>query len=232
MATAYFDVDGTLVSTNLLHPTFHYLTNQATPARSALRLGKALLDAPRLAWAEVRDRRRFNELLFAHYRGMSEDRLLVLADEIFEEVALPRLRPGSVELVDACKRAGFRVVLITGALDFNTAPLLKHLGAQAAICNRLEFKDGYATGKLLRPVVAGPGKARLIADDARQAGHDLAHCHAYSDSFSDVPMLSLVGHPFCVHPDGKLQRLAEAYDWPILDLAHRSRGERAPEARA
>ena len=232
MATAYFDVDGTLVATNLLHPTWHYLANQPTPARSALRLGRALLDAPRLAWAEVRDRRRFNELLFAHYRGMSEDRLVVLADEVFEEVALPRLRPGSVDLVRRCHDSGFRVVLITGALDINTEPLARHLGADGSICNRLEFKDGYATGKLLRPVVAGPGKARLIADDARRAGHDLALCHAYSDSFSDVPMLSLVGHPFCVHPDSKLQRLAHAYDWPVLDLARRSPGEASPEARA
>lgn len=230
MATAYFDVDGTLVATNLLHPTWHYLSNQATPARSALRIGKALLNAPKLAWAEVRDRRSFNELLFAHYRGMSEDRLVCLADEIFQEVALPRLRPGSVDLVNSCKAAGMRVVLITGSLDLNTAPLLEHLGADAAICNRLEFKDGYATGKLLRPVVAGPGKARLIADDARQAGHDLAHCHGYSDSFSDVPMLSLVGHAYCVHPDSKLERLAKAYDWPILDLARRSVGETTSRA--
>ncbi len=232
MATAYFDVDGTLVATNLLHPTWHYLANQPTPARSALRLGRALLDAPRLAWAEARDRRRFNELLFAHYRGLSEDRLVVLADEIWEEVALPRMRPGSEDLVRRCQDSGFRVVLVTGALDVNTAPLARHLGADGVIANRLEFKDGYATGKLLRPVVAGPGKARLIADDARGVGHDLADCHAYTDSFSDVPMLSLVGHPFCVHPDGKLLRLAEAYDWPVLDLEHRRRGQTPPEARA
>lgn len=224
-ATAYFDVDGTLVGTNLLHPTWHYLANQPTPLQSALRVGKALLSAPKLAWAEQRDRRQFNELLFEHYRGLSEDRLVVLADEIFEDVIVPRIHTGTADLVAACKRAGMRVVLVTGALDVNVAPLAAHLGADAVIANRLEFKDRFATGKLLRPVVAGPGKARLIADDARFVGHDLANCHAYSDSFSDVPMLSLVGHAFCVQPDRKLERLAKAYDWPILDLSRPSSGE-------
>ena len=92
------------------------------------------------------------------------------------------------------------------------------LGVADAITNRLEMKNGYATGKLLRPVVAGPGKARIIADDAREHGDDLAECQAYSASFSDVPMLSVVGHPQCINPDPKLARLAKAYHWPILDI--------------
>ncbi len=231
-ATAYFDVDGTLVGTNLLHPTLRYLTTQASPLEGARRLGRALLDAPRLAAAELRDRRLFNELLFAHYKGMSRDRLEVISQEVFEDVIAPRIFRGSKELVERCHDAGMRAVLVTGALDVSIAPLQTFLGADDAICNRLEFKDRFATGKLLRPVVAGPAKARLIADDARSHGHDLARCHAYSDSFSDVPMLSVVGHPFCVRPDARLERLAKAYDWPILELDTSSPGEASSKARA
>ena len=38
MAACYFDVDGTLVSSNLVHPTLYYLMNQGTPLQSALKL--------------------------------------------------------------------------------------------------------------------------------------------------------------------------------------------------
>ena len=103
-------------------------------------------------------------------------------------------------------------------LGFDTANL---------ICNKLEFKDLIATGKILRPVVAGPTKSRLIAEDARKHGHDLAECHGYSDSYSDVPMLSVVGHPHCINPDKALRRLAHAYDWPILDIDTPGREDRA-----
>lgn len=225
MATAYFDVDGTLVGTNLLHPAIAMLSRDATPFRSARRLGGAILQAPRLAAAELRDRRRFNELLFQHYRGLSEDRIVELSRELFDEVVRPKIFAGTIELIDACKRAGLRVVLITGSLEETVEPLRAHLGADGLIANRLEFHDGIATGKLRPPVVAGPVKARLIADDAREVGHDLSACQAYSDSFSDVPMLSVVGHPFCVHPDGKLRNTAQAYHWPILDLTRPSPGE-------
>ena len=223
-ASAYFDVDGTLVGTNLVHPMVRVLTQQATPMESAKRIGRALLQAPRLAAAELRDRRRFNELLFSHYEGMSEDRLVVLADDVYESTIKPRLFRGARDLIAQCRRADLRVVLVTGSLDITVAPLARDLGADAVIANRLEFRHGRSTGKLLRPVVAGPGKARLIADDARESGHDLGDCHAYSDSASDVPMLSVVGHPFCINPDWRLRDLAEAYDWAVLDLDRASPG--------
>jgi phosphoserine phosphatase len=97
-------------------------------------------------------------------------------------------------------------------------PFAEELGATDVIANKLEIKDGRATGKLMRPVVAGPEKAVLIRDHAKKHGHDLEDCFAYSDSYSDVPMLSVVGHPTACNPDGKLERLARVYSWPIIHL--------------
>ncbi len=221
-AAAYFDVDGTLVGTNLIPPTLAYLLNQASPLDSARRFGRLLLGTPALVAAELQDRRLFNEELFSHFRGMSEDRMVVLSSEVYKNVVKPNLLPGAKDLIDQCKRAGMRVVLITGSLDWTMAPLAEHLGADHCISNRLELKDGYCTGKLLRPVVAGPGKATLIVEDARAHGHDLMKCHAYSDSFSDVPMMSVVGHPICIRPDARLRKLADAYHWATVDISRRT----------
>jgi len=219
MAASYFDVDGTLVSTNLVHPTLFYLLNQATPMHSAVKLGKALAKAPWMALAELRDRRLFNEMLFSAYEGVSEDRLLSLAEEAIAKVIKPRIYPAAKDFVKASRDKGQDVVLVSGALDFLMTFLADYLGATDVIANRLEIKDRYATGKLLRPVVAGPEKAKLVRDHARSKSHDLDECFAYSDSYSDVPMLSVVGHPAAVNPDRKLSLLANAYHWPIIRLA-------------
>lgn len=219
MAASYFDVDGTLVTTNLVHPTLFYLQNQPTPLHSLAKVGRALLKAPWMALAELKDRRLFNEMLFSSFEGVSEDRLLLLAEETFEKVMKPKLYPRARDLVQTSLDKGHEVILVSGALDFIMAFLKDHLGATGVIANRLEIKDRFATGKLLRPVVAGPEKARLIREHARAGGHDLDECFAYSDSYSDVPMLSVVGHPAAVNPDRKLTQLAEAYHWPIIHLA-------------
>jgi HAD superfamily hydrolase (TIGR01490 family) len=218
MAASYFDVDGTLVATNIVHPTLYYVLNQASPLRSLARLARAAWKAPAMAVAEFRDRRTFNEMLYNVYAGISEDRLLGLADEVFDNVLRRHLYPGARELVASCRARGHRVVLVSGALDFLMERLARHLGADEVIANRLEVVHGHATGKLLRPVVAGPEKARLVREHARRNGHDLDECFAYSDSYSDVPMLSVVGQPAAVNPDAALLRMARAYHWPVLDL--------------
>ena len=218
MACSYFDVDGTLVSTNLVHPTLFYVMNQRSPMRSALKLAKNLLRAPQLVIAEMQDRRLFNELLFQAFEGMSHDRLHLLSDEAFDNVLKRALYPAAKDLVSRSRAEGQEVILVSGALDFLMKRLCEYLGATGYIANRLEIKDGYATGRLLRPVVAGPEKARLVREHAREHGHDLDECFAYSDSYSDVPMLSVVGHPAAVNPDGKLARLARTYGWPVLTL--------------
>ena len=80
MAASYFDVDGTLIRTNLVHPTLWYLMHQRTPMRSLQKLARAALKAPQMVWAEMQDRRLFNEILFSSYEGISRDRLMILAD--------------------------------------------------------------------------------------------------------------------------------------------------------
>lgn len=216
MAASYFDVDGTLVSSNLLHTAIYYMSNDINPLRSVRNLAGMIARGPRMFVAELRDRRAFNELLFEVFKGVSEDRLHVLADEGFEWCMRKHIYPGARDLIARCKDAGHEVVLISGALDFLLARLAKELGADHFVGNRLEFKDGYATGKILRPVIAGPTKSRVIYDHAQLRGHNLAECFAYSDSYSDVPMLSVVGKPAAINPDGKLNRLASTYQWPII----------------
>jgi HAD superfamily hydrolase (TIGR01490 family) len=220
LAACYFDVDGTLVTTNLVHPTLYYLINQGTPLQTAMRVGRALFGAPRMALAEMVDRRTFNELLFASFAGISEDRMVLLAEDVFENVLRSSLYPAAKGLVEKSIAAGHDVVLVSGALTIVLEQLARYLGAQESIGNRLEFKDGVATGKLLKPVVAGPEKARLIREHAKEKGYDLAECFAFSDSYSDVPMLSVVGHPAAVNPDKRLALLAKAYSWPSFDLNH------------
>jgi HAD superfamily hydrolase (TIGR01490 family) len=224
VAASYFDVDGTLVRTNLVQPTLYYLVNQATPLRTAKKLGSALFRAPSMIVAEMRDRRLFNELLYSAYEGVSEDRLEILSEEVFEKILRPAIYPFARSLIAKAKDAGHEIVLISGALDCVLKHLQIELGADTVIANRLEMKDRTATGKILRPVVAGPTKARLIRDHAKERGHDLDHCFGYSDSYSDVPMLSVVGHPAAVNPDARLRLLAEAYRWPVFRLE----SERAP----
>jgi phosphoserine phosphatase len=78
---------------------------------------------------------------------------------------------------------------------------MDYLGIETYVANHLEFVGGIATGRLLPPVLAAATKAQWIREYAEKEGINLSQSFAYSDSMSDLPMLSIVGHPAAVNPD-------------------------------
>ena len=58
-------------------------------------------------------------------------------------------------------------------------------------------------------------------------GLDLAACSAYSDSFNDLPMLSMVGDPVAINPDSRLRAHAKAQGWRIRDYRTGRKAARA-----
>ncbi len=214
---AFFDVDGTLVSTNIVHTFAWYAMNQGSIFGTAWQTFRTVASVP-LFWAVDRvNRKTFNELFYRYYEGQSEDRLVTLADEMFEEVLRPAVFEGAPRLLEQARRAGCRIVLVTGALDFTVRRLARHLGADDLIANRMRFVDGIATGRVVPPIIEGAHKALVIRDYCVRERLALERSFAYSDSFSDYPMLAVVGHPTAVNPDGRLRSVARAYEWPIVD---------------
>ncbi|HET6922686.1 MAG TPA: HAD family phosphatase [Anaeromyxobacteraceae bacterium] len=213
---AFFDVDGTLVRTNLVHAFAFYAMNQGSILGTAWQTLRTVASVP-LFWATDKvNRKLFNELFYRYYQGQTEDRLVVLAEELFEEVLRPAIYPGTPRLLDEARRAGCRLVLCTGALDITMLPLVRHLGVDDLIANRMHFVDGVATGRVVPPIIEGAHKALVIRDYCVREGLKLEACHAYSDSFSDYPMLAVVGHPTAVNPDFRLRGVARAYEWPVI----------------
>jgi len=218
-SAAFYDVDGTLIRINIVHAFAFYASRQPSLAESAKRTVKTALSVPIFWAADKLSRKWFNEIFYRNYEGASEDRLVVLAEELFEDVIKPNIYPRAADLIAESRRAGCRQVIVSGALDFTMRPLARYLGVDDLIANRLEFHDGYATGKLRKPFVAGATKAQIMRDYAHAHAIDLAESWAYTDSYSDYPMLAVVGHPTAVNPDLRLRSVARSYDWPVLDLS-------------
>src|SRR5439155_16251495 len=126
-SAAFYDVDGTLIKINIVHAFAFYAARQASLADSARRTIKTALSIPVFWAADKLSRKWFNEIFYRSYAGASEDRLVVLAEELFEDVILPNIYPRARELIETSRRAGCRQVLLSGALDFTMRPLAKFL---------------------------------------------------------------------------------------------------------
>jgi len=217
-SAAFYDVDGTLIKTNIVHAFAWYAAHQPTLIGSVAKTLLTGLSVPLFLAADKLSRKAFNELFYRYYKGMSEDRLQVLSEELFEDVIKPSIYPRAKDLIEESRRAGCRQVLLSGGIDFTVRPLADYLGVDDYIANKLEFSEGYATGRLQKPFVGGATKADIMRDYAAKHDIDLTRSWAYSDSYSDYPMLAVVGRPTAVNPDFRLRTVARSYDWPVLDL--------------
>jgi HAD superfamily hydrolase (TIGR01490 family) len=217
-AAAFYDMDGTLVKTNLVHALLFQARNQQGILKSITRTAQITSSIPIFFLTDLYNRSVFQERFFRSYKGESEDRLRFLSEELFEEVLKPSIFPGAIDLIERSRGIGLRQVLVTGALDVTVAPLARYLRIDDWITNRLEFVDGFATGRLLPPVMVNATKAAWIRTYAEKEGISLQESYCYTDSISDLPMLSVVGHPAAVNPDFRLRSAALQNNWPVLDL--------------
>jgi len=93
------------------------------------------------------------------------DRLDLLGEEYFHYVLKPQLRREAAEKLLAAVRGGEEVVLVSQLLDHVLRPLANHFGISSFVSNRLEFRDGSATGRLVSPVRAA---ARTFGVDCQR----------------------------------------------------------------
>ena len=216
---AFYDLDGTLMRGNVVAQYHYFARTEASWTGKARRFAESALMAPGWLALDWLDRRTFNEVFYRAYAGLSEDRLAVLGEELFETELIGRIFPGAKSLVEGDHRAGHVTVLVTGALDFVAEPVARFLGFDRWVAMSLEFDaEGLASGRLLPPVIAGPGKVAWVRQFAREEEIDLESSRAYSDDIADLPFLSAVGRPTAVNPDLRLRAAARAHGWPVLML--------------
>jgi thioester reductase-like protein len=136
--------------------------SQSFSERWARRLGMAAMALLR-PFAYAVSRTFATRFLHTLLRGVSRDRLDLLGEEYFQYVLKPKLRKDASEKLLEVVRSGQRVVLVGQLLDHIMRPLASHFGVDSFISNRMEFRDGHATGRLLDPIVRPRGPLAWIS---------------------------------------------------------------------
>ncbi|WP_372493105.1 HAD family hydrolase [Gordonia alkaliphila] len=218
-AAAFFDVDNTLV-----HGASIVLFARGLAARKYFSYN----DIAKFAWQQAKFRLTGRENMddvaqgrdkaLSFIAGRSTEELVALGEEIYDEYIADRIWPGTEALAQRHLAAGQQVWLVT-ATPVELAQTIAHrLGLTGALGTVAESEDGVFTGRLVGDILHGPGKAHAIRALAVREGLNLKRCTAYSDSYNDVPMLSLVGTAVAINPDADLRDVAKVRGWESYDF--------------
>lgn len=218
-AAGFFDVDNTMMQgASIYYLARGLAARKYFTTRDLVRFGMQQLRFRLLANEHGGDMSQAREAALAFVAGRPVEELRQLSEEIFDELMAERIWSGTHALARLHLDAGQRVWLITAAPVELGAVIAQRLGLTGAIGTVAEVVDGVYTGHLVGGMMHGPAKAAAIADLAAREGLDLGLCAAYSDSVNDLPMLSAVGRPVAVNPDGALRRAARDRGWEIRDF--------------
>jgi long-chain acyl-CoA synthetase len=153
----FWRVEGSLLDLTAVRPVGFFSWNAQTflerwgrrGAMGVLALARPLLYCTNRVFA--------TRVLHMVLRGVSRDRLDLLGEEYFEYVLKPRLKQKGVAKLHEVMAEGSEVVLVSQGLDHIMRPLANHLGVTELVCNRLDFREGICTGRLLSPVIRPRG---------------------------------------------------------------------------
>lgn len=148
-------------------------------------------------------------------RGWSVD-LVAAAAERAAEPLRDAVLPYAQQLISEHRSQGRLLVLATTTPLDLISPLAEVLGFDDVVATRYGRRSGYYDGTIDGEFVWGKGKARSVAQWAFSRRIDLDASYAYSDSYYDVPLLSIVGHPRAVNPDPRMLAVATLRRWPVV----------------
>ncbi len=158
---------------------------------------------------------RIRESVLALTRGWSQVRVREIVAEALEQIVEPIIYAEAADLIEEHKESGRLVVIVSASPEEIVAPLGRYLGADQMIASRARLdEEGRYTGSM-EFYAYGEFKAEAMRSLAEREGIDLAESYAYTDSYTDLPMLEAVGHPVAVNPDRVLGRYAREHEYEI-----------------
>ena len=218
-AAAFFDLDNTIVQGASI---FHFARGlyrrgffDARTIIKALWFQTYFRAVGKESAAHVADAR---ETMLAFIEGHTVAEITQVSEEVYEEFVSRRIWAGTRAIAQLHLDAGQQVWLVTAAPVEMAGIIAARLGLTGALGTIAEHVEGVYTGRLAGEMLHGPAKADAVRDLATEHGLDLGRSFAYSDSYNDLPMLSLVGHPCAINPDRRLAAHAEEEDWQVRDF--------------
>jgi len=214
-SAAFFDLDKTIIATS----------SSAAFSRPMMREGLfTRADAVRAAYAhflftiggaDERQTSRLRDALSELVKGWDVSKVTAVVEETIHELIDPVVYDEALALIKRHQANGRDVIIVSASGAELVAPIADLLGAEHWIASRMEIANGVYTGEITF-YAYGQAKADAIKELAAARGYDLDSSYAYSDSITDAPMLSAVGHGFVVNPDRALSRAAATNGWGVL----------------
>lgn len=219
MLAAFFDLDKTIIAGSSALAFSRPFRREGLISRRVMLRGAYAQLLLVLSGADAQTMESLRRRLTALCEGWEVDQVRAIVAETLDEIVRPMVYAEATELIERHRASGEDVVVLSASGQEVVEPIAALVGADRAVATRMAIRGGRYAGEI-EFYCYGEQKAAAARHLADEHGYDMADCHAYTDSITDVPLLEAVGHPVVVNPDKELRRLARERGWPVRAFAH------------
>ena len=214
---AFFDFDGTIYHGLVAFDIFRFAFRNGLMGFSEMvKLSQLsyyyLLDKLNLA-----DRVSINERLYKKIKGLRSKELFESAsEEYFSHNKNKKFYTDIVDIIKWHAKKRHHIVVVTSTIKEIVGPARKWIKIDELLATEVETKNGIYTGAVkILPV--RQNRLNIIKDYCKKYDIDLSRSYAYSDHFSDIPLLESIGNAIVTGPDRRLRTHAMKKGWRIID---------------
>lgn len=211
--TAFYDLDHTILDGNSATHLVQEARGRGVMSQKQYRQAIWLSILYKLRIGEPTEM--INRML-SWLRGLNEESIMQLSNEIFEETIKDTIRSDILETIQEHRANNGAIVLLSSATTPICKPVSQFLQMDDLICTRLESVDGIFSGRTIGKLVYGPEKKVRMMEFCQKQGFAPEEAWYYGDSYTDRHVMEAVGHPVAVYPDSRLMRHAKRHEWTIL----------------
>jgi len=220
---AFFDMDHTITWENSGLSFIRYARKKGLISTSYLVKSIYKIILYRLSLLNIDD---WYEKNMEFLSGIRLEDMEDFCDIWFSETLEKAIYREAHDLINEHRDQGRRVVIISNSPSFFVRPMASSLAVSDIVCTQVEVSEGVLTGRLIKPLCYGEGKKLYARKWAEANGVDLSSSYFYTDSYFDMALMKVVGHPYATNPDMRLRKAAAEYHWPVLDFKRESAFQR------
>ncbi|MER2077920.1 HAD family hydrolase [Psychrobacillus psychrotolerans] len=220
MRVAIFDFDGTIYAEETFTLLMKHLKEHPTYHSSYKRFYRAIVP-PYIAnklklYPDNKMKKRSMQLYLEAFNGLTKQEM----DIYFSEIKATMQQDFNAKVLERLKRhqeENIHILLVSGAYTQFLERVTDGLVFNQIIGTDIFYKDDKVYTKNAINHVNGQKKTLKVHEALDGHQIDWENSYAYGDSFSDMPVLELVGNPVAVRPEEKLRSLANARGWEVMD---------------
>ncbi|SES08336.1 HAD family phosphatase [Psychrobacillus sp. OK032] len=219
MRVAIFDFDGTLYAEETFKLLMNHLKEHPVYKTKYNRFYRSIVP-PYIAnklklYPDAKMKERSMQLYIEAFDGITSKEM----ESYFEELTKPvqiDFNQAVIARLEKHQAENIHILLVSGAYTQFLHQVTAGISFNQIIGTEISYKGNKVDTKTHIKHVNGTRKTENILQALEGKQIDWENSYAYGDSFSDLPVLELVGNPIAVNPEGKLQVIAKERDWEII----------------